>query len=124
MWARKWAILTLGPPALLVVGFVAFTVGSHLKYSPRSFDAERWRNGDARERTRMVGDLNRSQVLVGKTWGEVVGLLGPGDREDPGWLLEYELVHGSVFGWYEWRELLWVRFDPDTGRVREVTFFD
>ena len=124
MWSRKWAILTLGPPSLVVIGFIVFATASRSLNLPRSFDAERWRNGDARERNRMVGDLNRSHVLVGKTWGEVVGLLGAGDREEPGWLLEYELLHSDVLGWYEWRERLWVRFDPDTGRVREVSFFD
>jgi hypothetical protein len=124
MWSRKWAILTLGPPALLVAGIVAFAIADHALYSPRHFDAERWRAGDPRQRMRMAGDLNRSRALVGKTWGEVVGLLGPADREEPGWLLEYELVRGDVTGWYEWRERLWVRFDGDTGRVTEVTFFD
>lgn len=123
MWSRKWAILSLGPPAALVVGIVAFAITDLALYSPRPFDAKRWREGDARERNRMVGDLNHSQVLIGKTRDEVVTLLGPANREEARLLLEYELLHSDVFGFWELRELLCLRFD-NTGRVGDVSFFD
>lgn len=124
MWRRKWATLVLGPPVALVVGFLAYRIANHALYSPRPFDPERWRAGDPRQRERMAGDLNRSRVLVGKTWDEAVALLGPGDREVPGTLLEDRLVRGDALGWCEWPEDLQVRFDRDTRRVSEVAFFD
>jgi hypothetical protein len=122
MWSWKWCVVTLGPPVLLVVGIAAFAIADHALYSPRPFDAERWRAGDPRQRMRMAGDLHR--VLKGKTWAEVVTLLGPPDRESPGLQLEFKLVRGNVLGWGEWHEWLLVRFDRETSRVREVTFFD
>lgn len=124
MWSWKWAIITLGPPVLLVVGVAAYAIADFALYSSRPFDAERWRNGEARERNRMAGDLNRSQVLIGKTRDEVVALLGPANREEAGWLLEYELIHGDLLGFLEWWQVLRLRFDSGTDRVREVTFFD
>ncbi|QJW93797.1 hypothetical protein [Frigoriglobus tundricola] len=110
--------------ALVVGGPIVGVIAECLFYSDRPFQAERWPAGGPRQRMRMVGDLNRSRVLVNRTWAEVVALLGPGDQESPGHLLKYELVRGSVLDPLGWRERLWVRFDPDTGRVREVAFFD
>lgn len=110
--------------ALVVGSPIAVGVTEYALYSGRPFEAERWRAGDARQRARMVGDLNRSGLLIDRTWAEVVALLGPGDQEYPGRLLEYELVRGGLLETFEWRERFWIRFDPDTGRVREVTFFD
>jgi len=68
---------------------------------------------------RMVGDIDG--VLIGKTWAEVVELLGPPDSAaSDRWLV----VHGNGLGFCEWREWLVVRVDRDTGRVSEVTLFD
>lgn len=121
MWSWKWAVIILGPPLLLVVGITALAVVDYALYSPRPFDTERWRAGDARQRKRMEGELYG--VLHGKTRAEVVELLGPPDRESFG-KLEFKLVRGDVLGFYEWQEWLWIGFDQDTGRVNEVTFFD
>jgi hypothetical protein len=122
MWSWKWAVITLGPPILLVAGITAVAVADRALYSPRPFDAERWRASDPRQRMRMAGDVHR--VLVGKTWAEATALLGPPDREATGLQMEFRLVRGDVLGWYDWHEWLLVRFDRGTGRVGEVTFFD
>jgi hypothetical protein len=121
--SRKWAIVMLGLPVLLMIGIAALAIADHALYSPRQFDAERWRSGDPLQRMRMARELNQS-ALVGKKWDEVLELLGPADREDPGWLLEYELVQGDVISFLEWRERMCVWFDRETGRVTGVTFFD
>ena len=119
MWSWKWAVITLGPPVLLVVGIGVYAVADYALYSPRPFDAEQWRAGDPRQRMRMAGDLRR--VLVGKTWAEVVGLLGPPDPSGAG---GWRVVRSDVLGFYDWEERVDVRLDRDTGRVSEVTFFD
>ncbi|QJX01207.1 hypothetical protein [Frigoriglobus tundricola] len=123
---RARYIVCVATIAVAVGGPIVALAAECLLYSSRPFEAERWRAGDARQRMRMAGDLNHSHLLVNRTWAEVVALLGPGDQESPGHLLEYQLEQGGLFGSgpFEWGSRLQVRFDPDTGRVLEVTFFD
>jgi hypothetical protein len=113
-----WLILAL--VLVIIGGYVTLLVRDHVLRAPKTFNAEQWRAGDTREHARMVGDLNRNGTLVGKSWDEVVALLGPPDRGDRG-RLEYDFVSGDSF--FDLSELLCLNFD-ETGRVREVTFFD
>ena len=70
----------------------------------------------------MVGDLVRSEILVGKTRAEVIALLGTPDRDSG--TLEYDFVSGGFFGFNDWRRCIQVRFDNENDRVRAVEFFD
>lgn len=127
MRALKWLLLAC--TALLVGGCVAVPIGNRLLHSPRSFEAERWRNGDVRERARMAGDLRRSGLLLGKSRAEVLALLGRPDRESTS-VWEYVFVHGDVLGdafrlpFSDWRELIWIEFDAATDRVRAIDMRD
>lgn len=42
----------------------------------QKFDSLKWKNGSARDRGRMVYDLQESKILIGKTEQEVYELLG------------------------------------------------
>jgi hypothetical protein len=111
----KWLLLTTTAVLLPVLACIVIIARNEMSYSELPFQAEHWRASDARERARMVTNLLRSsELLVGKSREEVAGLLGPPDREAAGnW--KYDFVPSSG-----WREYLWIRFDEDTGRVREV----
>ena len=78
-----------------------------------------WRLGSGSGR-REVGIVRPANCYQS---GQAEALLGPANRGEAAWLLEYELIHGDVLGFPEWRELL-LRFDSGTRRVHEVTFFD
>lgn len=43
------------------------------------FDSAKWKRGDARTKGKMVYDLQKSKILIGKTKAEVAELLGKDD---------------------------------------------
>jgi hypothetical protein len=46
------------------------------------FDSTKWKNGNARDRGRMVYDLQEGKILIGKTNAEVKDLLGGSDYKN------------------------------------------
>ena len=119
---RAWNRLLKSLAVLLVWWGITAFAENHLLDTPRSFESERWRAGDARQRSRMIADLRRIGVLVGKSQDEVSALLGQPDREGAVvWEYDYEDRNLLL---YQWRERMQVKFDEATGRVRDVDVFD
>jgi len=78
---RKTILIVL---VILVLGILAGGgyIGYHyLAYRPIKFSSEGWKQGDSVTRGRMLGDLRRSGILIGKTKRQVEDLLGPPNRE-------------------------------------------
>jgi hypothetical protein len=73
----------------------------------------------------MVADLQSGGILIGRSRDEVIGLLGPPDREFPQ-TLEYDYIRGDLMAdWLSlpfsnWREWVCIKFDEADGRVHTV----
>ena len=62
---------------LLVATILIFSSScTYIMGNNQKFDSEKWKNGNARDRGRMVYDLRDSKILIGKTEQEVNELLG------------------------------------------------
>jgi hypothetical protein len=104
---------------------VSVPVLDHLLYSQKQFDGGQWRNGNARQRARMVPNLVSGRALLGRSRDEVVELLGPPDRAYLQ-IMEYDYVHGElIWDWFDlpfsnWRKWVCIEFDGNESRVRNV----
>jgi hypothetical protein len=107
---------------LLGISILLLPVGEYLFYSKIPFSTERWREGDFRQRGRMVGNLRDSDRLLGLTREEVAQLLGA-PKDASVWEWQYVFVRSHLFmdlRSSDWPEWLVVSFDERSGRVREV----
>jgi hypothetical protein len=129
---RRWVLLgvtlgCLGLIGLLAFCFVVFHVIDHVLYSARPFEAGLWKRASQKQRTTMIGDLQKSGVLLGMTRPQVIELLGTPDGCS-GLYISYRFIRGDLsgdivdFGFNNWAELLCIEFDraDDSGRVTLV----
>jgi hypothetical protein len=85
------------------------------------FDALQWANADLRTRGRMVDDLLRRELLLGKNRNEVIQLLGEPDSDSAEELicLSYQVDIGHAYT-YD----MMIVFDPATRQSKEVLLDD
>jgi hypothetical protein len=93
-------------------------------YTPRPFNSQQWRDGDAVTRGTMYADLFTSRQLGGQRREGVVALLGEPDKKTTTEGLEVWLYHVEVTG--EWSHPYFpVSFRKDggafAGRVKDGT---
>lgn len=85
------------------------------------FDAAQWTTADLRTRGRMVNDLLRRELLIGKTRGEVVELLGNPDFDGSEELIylsyQVDIGHAYIYD-------MMIVFDPATRKSKEVLLDD
>jgi hypothetical protein len=121
--AAAATILVIAAAALLLWG--TEDIGRRDGLPDRRFDAAAWRDGDRRVRGAMTLDLERSAVLIGRTKGEVMGLIGPPTASDTdGHSLAYVVDLGLRTGPWglggTWLFLTNVQFDTLTGKATSV----
>jgi hypothetical protein len=85
------------------------------------FDSAQWADADLRTRGRMVDDLLRRELLLGKTRNEVIQLLGEPDFDSTEELtyLSYQVDIGHAYV-YD----MMIVFDPATRKSKEVLLDD
>jgi hypothetical protein len=106
--------------ALLGFPFAAPAINNAL-YSQKPFDSEAWKVGGLRQRARMAGDLVFSGILLGKSRGEVIDLLGPPDGASDASAFAYRFIRGDVWDdvtldmrpFAAWHEHVQIEFDLD-----------
>lgn len=84
-----------------------------------AFSATEWRQGGLRQRGEMVKDLREQKILEGRTYEEVLNLLGPPDKESNGDILRYHVDIGRRIVWKVFPVILVINMDRDN-RVYEV----
>ncbi len=82
------------------------------------FEKEKWEQADLRTRGKMVDDLLRQNLLVGKTKREVKNLLGEPDYEED-FNLSYKVDLGKMYTY----DLL-IRLDSASRKVTEILLDD
>ena len=90
-----------------------------------TFDPEIWKHGNHRQRGKMVRELIRSEILVGKTKEEVTDLLGPPDSgAEETQDLFYIVDLGYRFGSKPWTYQFHVKFSSEHDVVETVWYAD
>lgn len=69
-------------PYIAVLSFFLFVLGSCRNSDNIPFEKEKWKQTDLRTRGRMVDNLLKQNLLIGKTKNEVTDLLGEPDDEN------------------------------------------
>lgn len=82
------------------------------------FEKEKWERADLRTRGKMVDDLLRKNLLVGKTKREVGNLLGEPDYEE-NLYLSYKVDLGKMYVY----DLI-IKFDSTSGKAAEILLDD
>lgn len=108
-------ILILGTGVMLLF-WSSFT---DFSFQHRAFSATEWSQGDLRQRGEMVKALREQKILEGRTYEEVLKLLGPPDKEFKGAILRYHVDIGRRIVWKVFPVILVINMDRDN-RVYEV----
>lgn len=101
---------------LLQVVFLAACI-TDLKSNNLAFDAEKWKSGDMRTKGRMANNLQKSDMLIGKTKTEIEKLLGKDETSNSPNSWEYQIDFGYGVGTYSWTYNFKVIFDEQTEKV-------
>ena len=107
---------------VLILLLVLFTVRSRGK--PVSFNKEKWKAGDARERANMVDDLLRNHKLRGKSRSEILELLGEPRDSGNKWFSNNEWFSYVLDYGYITKFRLYITFDSVQHRVNSFDIND
>lgn len=94
---------------------------------PITFNSAAWKNGDRYLRGRMVDDLLRDSLLIGKTRKEVTDLLGSvgENASDSAWTYYTNNGDTGPLGLGgPWMFALQIDFDSASGLVKSVRYYD
>lgn len=84
------------------------------------FDSAKWKTTSEMQKGRMVDDLSRRKLVVGKTKAEIIDLLGAPDKSEPDWFKYYAGVNSGFLD----RQFILVSFDPSSDKATFLTEAD
>lgn len=87
------------------------------------FDSKKWKSGDMRTKGKMTDNLVNDSLLIGKTKGEVLNMLGEPDQQTES-RFHYIFDPGIEYMSEPWTYWLSVDIDTTSGKVDEVWIAD
>ena len=88
-----------------------------------TFDSQKWKEGNERERGSMSRNLIQEQILENKSKKEVIELLGDPDVDGEG-CISYKLDLGGYASMADWSYILQICFDRENGQSAYVQIND